>query len=202
MVWVELPTGIEPHHQQESDFMGRISTAFRAFFRALFQAEAAAQIEQVLAGKAIPASAPVVEQPPAPKPAAAPKPPAQTDALTLLAALQREARLIDFLQEDLSGYSDDQIGAAVREVQRDSQKVIERFFALRPVLSGDEGATVDVPANFDAGKYRLTGKVSGAAPYRGTLQHHGWEATKCELPSYTGSAAAAKTIAPAEVEIG
>ena len=58
----------------------------------------------------------------------------------MLAALQRESRLVDFLQEDFSGYSDDQIGAAVREVQRDSQKVIEHFFALRPIVAAEEGA--------------------------------------------------------------
>ncbi len=182
--------------------MGRISTAFRAFFRALSHADAAARIEEVLSGKALPAAKPEAAPAPAPKPVVTPKPPAQSDAVTLLAALQREARLIDFLQEDLSGYSDDQIGAAVREVQRSSHQVLERFFALQPVLRGEEGSPVDVPANFDPGKYRLTGKVSAAAPQRGTLQHHGWEATKCELPSYTGSAASAKIICPAEVEIG
>lgn len=183
--------------------MGQISTAFRAFFKAIFDAQAARQIEFALSGKALPAPQPV-ETPaaPPPKPVAAPKPPAQSEALTLLAALQREARLIDFLQEDLSGYADEQIGAAVREVQRDSQKVIARFFSLRPILTADEGAPVDVSADLDPGKYRLTGKVSGSPPHRGTLQHHGWEATKCELPSYTGSAAAAKVVAPAEVEIG
>lgn len=184
--------------------MGRIVIAFQAFFRALFNAQVAARMADVLAGKEAPpaiAQAPVVTAP-TPKPAPAPKVPSQSEALTLLAALQREARLIDFLQEDLSGYADEQIGAAVREVQRDSQKTLERFFSLRPVLSAEEGAAVDVPAGFDAGKYRLTGNVSGAAPQRGTLQHHGWEATKCDLPSYTGSPAAAKTIAPAEVEIG
>ena len=131
----------------------------------------------------------------------APKPPTQSEALTLLATLQREARLVDFLQEDLAGYSDEQIGAAVREVQRDSGQVIQRLFALRPILAEEEGGTVDLPAEFDAGRFRLTGKVAGSGPYRGVVQHHGWEATKCELPSYTGSPAAAKTIAPAEVEI-
>lgn len=185
--------------------MGQISTAFRAFFKALFDADAAQKMDAVLAGKTLPAAAPTaapaVAAPP-PKSPPPPKPPAQSEALTLLSALQREARLIDFLQEDLSGYADDQIGAAVREVQRDSQKVVERFFALRAILPAEEGATVDVPAEFDPGKYRLTGKLSGTPPHSGTLQHHGWEATKCELPNYTGSTAAAKTIAPAEVEIG
>lgn len=182
-------------------FMGRMVIAFQAFFRALFDAQVAERIADVLSGKEAPPAIPQTPVTPTPKPAPVPKTPSQSEALTLLAALQREARLIDFLQEDLSGYADEQIGAAVREVQRDSQKTLERFFSLKPVLSVEEGAAVDVPAGFDAGKYRLTGNVSGGAPHRGTLQHHGWEATKCDLPSYTGSPAAAKTIAPAEVEI-
>jgi hypothetical protein len=179
--------------------MHRLIIAFQAFFRALFNGDAARRIEQALAGERAPA--PVSATPP-PKPAPpAPKPPAQSDAITLLAALQREARLVDFLQEDLAGYSDEQIGAAVREVQRDSGKVLERIFALRAIVPDGEGSPVDLPADFDAGRYRLTGKVGGAGPYHGIVQHHGWEATKIELPSYTGSPSAAKTIAPAEVEI-
>src|SRR5262249_1999438 len=118
-------------------FMGRISTAFRAFFAALFHAEVADRLALALAGQTLPEPvvAPTV---PALKPLAAPKPLAQSEAITLLAALQREARLVDFLQEDLSGYADEQIGAAVREVQRDSQKVLERYFHLQPILSAAE----------------------------------------------------------------
>lgn len=179
--------------------MGRITTAFRAFFRALANADAAARIDQALTGKILPAPSVPATQVPAPEPA--PKPPAQSEALTLLAALQREARLLDFLQEDLTGYADEQIGAAVREVQRDSAKVLNRLFAFRPVLAVEEGSPIDLPADFDAGRFRLTGNVAGSGPYRGTVQHHGWEAAKCELPRYTGSPAAARTVAPAEVEI-
>lgn len=184
--------------------MGRISTAFRAFFRALSDAGAAEQFEHVLLGKTLPAPVSPALPPatPAPSPPPVAKTPVQSAALTLLATLQREARLIDFLQEDLTAYSDEQIGSAVREVQRDSAKVLNRLFDFKPILSEAEGSTIDLPAGFDAGRYRLTGQVSGSGPYRGTVQHHGWEATRCELPSYTGSPAAAQTVAPAEVEVG
>src|SRR5437867_4767902 len=55
------------------------------------------------------------------EPAAAPAPPsppakAEPDdgaALRLLATLQQEGRLVDFLEEDIGPYSDEQIGAAV-----------------------------------------------------------------------------------------
>ncbi len=183
--------------------MGRLITAFRSFFRALFDQTVAEQIERVLSGASLPAP-PVAERPAAPAspPPPKPKPPAPSDALVLLAALQREARLLDFLKEDLSGYADEQIGAAVREVHRDSAKVLDRFFALRPILSAPEESPVDLPADYDAARFRLSGKVAGAGPTHGTLRHHGWEAGKCEIPTYTGSADSVKIIAPAEIEIG
>ncbi len=124
----------------------------------------------------------------------------QNPAVTLLAALQREARLIDFLQEDLAGYADEQIGSAVRDVHRDSRKVLDRLFGLRPIVAGDEGSSVEIASLSDPGKFRLTGKGAGGSPQRGTLQHHGWEAARCELPQYTGSATGAMVIAPAEIE--
>lgn len=185
--------------------MGRVSTAFRAFFGSLFHGETAARVAQALQVDSLPAPTPA----PAPKPVEIkrpePKKPTQSEAITLLATLQREARLVDFLKEDLSGYADEQVGAAVRAIQRDSAQVLDRFFALQPVVADAEGARVNVPAGFDAARFRLTGKVTGKvageAPFTGTLQHHGWEATKCELPQFTGSDSAAKTVAPAEVEL-
>ena len=192
--------------------MGRVSTAFRAFFGSLFNGDTATRVSQALSAKGLlalvsdiarhaPISQPV-EVAKKPAPPAEPKKPTQSEAITLLATLQREARLVDFLQEDLSGYADEQVGAAVRAIQRDSAKVLDRFFALQPVVADEEGAKVNVPAGFDAARYRLTGKVIGEPPFNGTLQHHGWEATKCELPQFMGSDSAAKTIAPAEVEVG
>lgn len=185
--------------------MGRLAAAFRVFFKTLFDAGVAAQVEQVLTGKGLPgpaAAAPklAAEKPAPPKPVEPPKP-TQNPAVTLLAALQREARLIDFLKEDLSAYSDDQIGAAVREVQRDSAKVLDRLFGLQAILTEDEGATIEIPVGFDAGRYRLSGQVTGAGPYRGALRHHGWEVTRCDLPTFTGSTTAANTVAAAEVEV-
>jgi hypothetical protein len=182
--------------------MGRLITAFRIFFRALFNQPVAEQVERILSGTNLPAPPAAVEKPAAPVSPPPPKPSSPSDALVLLAALQREARLLDFLKEDLSGYADEQIGAAVREVHRDSAKVLDRFFALKPILAAPEESPVDLPADYDAARFRLSGKVAGAGPYHGTLRHHGWEAGKCEIPTYTGSPGGAKVVAPAEVEIG
>jgi hypothetical protein len=141
--------------------------------------------------------APKPEPPKRPKP----EPPARSEAITLLAALQREARFVDFIQEPLGAYSDAQIGAAARDVHRDCGAVLERMFALQPIVDREEGAEIEVPAGFDPGRYRLTGNVAGEPPFRGPLVHHGWEATRCELPAWSGSKTSARVVAPAEVEL-
>ncbi len=182
--------------------MGRVSTAFRAFFGALFDGPTAERLQGALSGAAPAVLPPPTTAPPKPPTPVEPPKPKQSEAITLLATLQRESRLVDFLKEDLTGYADDQIGAAVREIQRDAGKTLDRLFSLRPIVTDPEGAAIDVKAGFDAGRYRLTGSIGHQGPYRGALRHHGWEATQCLLPTYTGSDAAATTIAPAEVEVG
>lgn len=180
----------------------RIWTAIKVFFAALFHEERAEQFAAILKGEpverpAVPEAKPKAAAKPKPKP----KPPARNDALTLLATLQREARLVDFLQESLEGYSDAQIGAAARDVHRDCGKVLQRLFAVAPLSGEEEGAEVEVPAGFDPGRYRLVGALSGDPPYRGRLVHRGWEATQCRLPEWTGSQSAARVVAPVEVEL-
>ena len=178
----------------------RIVLAFRVFFRTLFNAAIAGQVARIFDIGA-PAAEPAPALAPPPKKPPAPKPPLRREAITLLAALQREARLVDFVQEPLAGYSDAQIGAAVRDIHRDCGTLFERIFALRPVVKEQEGADVEIPAGFDPNRWRLTGHVAGEPPFRGRLVHPGWEATICELPTWSGSAAAARVVAPAEVEL-
>ena len=115
--------------------------------------------------------------------------------------MQREARFVDFIQEPLTGYSDAQIGAAARDVHRDCGVVIKRLFALKPAVDQEENAEIDIPAGFDPTRWRLTGNVAGEPPFHGRLVHPGWEATVCEVPTWSGSAASAKIVAPAEVEL-
>ena len=174
----------------------RFCVAFRAFFRALFDAAIARRIEAVLdEGESAP--------PDQPRPPVAQEPakPSRSEAITLLATLQREARLLDFLRESLDGYNDAQIGAAVRDIHRDAAATIERMFAIEAVVDGEEGRAIEVPAGFDAGCYRLTGNVTGEPPFQGTVVHHGWRTTKCELPAWSGGTSAADIVAPAEVEL-
>lgn len=177
--------------------MGRLGLAFKLFFRVLSDPALADRVRPLMDGAAAPAAAPA---PTAPVVAAPPKP-ARSEALTLLSVLQREARLVDFLKEDISSYADAQIGAAVRDVHRDAGAALERLFALRPVLDQPEGSDVAIPANSDGSRLRLVGNLGGTPPPRGRLQHAGWQATKVDVPQFTGTADAARIIAPAEVEI-
>lgn len=175
--------------------MRRIWVAIQAFFRVLFNSQVAADVERLLQG--VPAPVPVVpvaEDRPVPRPA-------RSEALTLLASLQRESRFVDFIQEPIESYSDAQIGAAVRDVHRHAHGVLQRMFALEPLLAESEGADMEVPMGFDPEAYRLTGNVTGEPPYRGRLAHAGWKATRCELPQWNGRETAARVVAPAEVEL-
>ena len=184
----------------------RLLLAWKAFWYVLFDRKLADRVDQAFKGQLVPAALPApepvkpakVEKPREPPP---PPKPARSEALTLLATLQREARLIDFLKEPIAGYADAQVGAAVRDIHRDCGKVLDRLFALQPVLGDAEGASVEVPKGFDAGRYRLVGNVTGEPPFRGTLTHHGWQATKVEVPAWTGGAESAHVVAPAEVEL-
>ena len=129
-------------------------------------------------------------------------PPEKTHAsgLAVLGLLQREGRLIDFLQEDVASYSDAEIGAAARVVHAGSRKVLNQYVKLEPVLADTEGATVTVPAGFNAERIRLTGNVAGQPPFRGSLKHHGWVATAVTFPALS-STLDPRIIAPAEVEL-
>jgi hypothetical protein len=182
--------------------MRRILLAFRVFFLTLFNGAVAGRVAEIFnrAAAPEPVAAPQPKPQPAPKPPKE-KPPARSEAITLLAALQREARFVDFIQESLAGYTDAQIGAAARDVHRCCGALLDRMFALRPAVKEEENSEVEVADGFDPSRWRLTGNVTGQPPFRGRLVHPGWEATACELPTWSGSASAARIVAPAEVEL-
>lgn len=201
----EFPTKAESGRSS----MGRFFIAMKAFFRVLGGGIGADQIDAVLRGEparlaAPPESATIPGSPKTVKPSSSkPEParPARSDAVTLLATLQREARLIDLVQESLDGYSDAQVGAAARDVLRNCRKVLDQSFAIQPIRSEPEGTPVDVAQGYDPGVYRLTGNVSGDGPFRGSVVHHGWKIGHCQLPTWTGSREAAEVVAAVEVEI-
>lgn len=138
-----------------------------------------------------------------PKPPIAPPLPTKPTpdaAVQLLALLQREGRLVDFLREDLQPYDDAQIGAAVRSIHQGCRQVLADHITLEPVLAQREGEEITIPQDFDPSAIRLTGNVSGDPPFRGTVRHPGWRATQVKLPAQP-SGQDPKIVAPAEVEI-
>src|SRR5688572_5815157 len=149
-----------------------------------------------LAAKVVALEAPAVIE----KPVEPPPEKSHAAGLAVLALLQREGRLIDFLREDVSAFTDADIGAAARVVHAGSRKVVDQYLTLEPVLKEEEGATVTVPAGFNAERIRLTGNVAGQPPFRGALKHHGWVATSIRLPAVS-TALDPRVIAPAEVEL-
>jgi hypothetical protein len=186
-------------------FWSRLSLAFGAFFKTVGDAEFAArlrddQIGPIAAPAPAPAPAPAAPAP-TPAPTAAPLRVATPDAaLQLLSLLQREARLIDFANENITVYSDADIGAAARVVHEGCARVLREHFTIEPVRGELEGARVTLPEGFDAASVRLTGNVVGKAPFTGTLSHRGWRASKVSLPQLADKHDAS-IIAPAEVEL-
>jgi hypothetical protein len=194
----------------------RFVLAFSCFFRLLFgqklHPDAAAYLPE--SAKALPepvkVEPPKVEPKPQPKVEPKPEPrPVDTKkvgehhkdgALALLALLQREGRLVDFLREGLDGHDDAAIGAAARDVHRGCKKALDDHFTFEPMMPGAEEDRVTVPKGFDPAEIRLVGEARGEPPFKGTLRHHGWRATGAKLPGLA-EGVDRSVIAPAEVEL-
>ena len=178
--------------------LSRISLAFGTFFSILSDGQFAARVQALRSGeqRAEP-SAPA----PAPKPVVVPFREAAPDgALQLLGLLQREARFIDFIQEDVAAYADADIGAAVRVVHEGCRKVLHDNFTISPVRDEAEGSRITLPAGFDAAAIRVTGNVVGQPPFHGSITHRGWRVVDTRLPRLSGSHQL-NIVAPAEVEL-
>ena len=205
--------------QAHPPLLSRLSLALVSFFAILSKPGFAADVERLreqgwpaaAPAPVPPAPAPVVAPvavpvaPPAPAPSAPPAPVApqlapETVALQLLGLLQREARFIDFVEEDIQSYGDADIGAAARIVHEGCRKALREHVTLAPVRGEPEGSRVTLPAGFDAAAVRLSGHVVGEAPFSGTLGHRGWRATEIRLPRLA-EGHDARILAQAEVEL-
>ena len=183
--------------------MSRIALAVSSFFAIVGNPTFAADVSRLRAEGGWPKAA-------TPTPASVPTPPApapsvlqlapDTAALQLLGLLQREARFVDFIEEDIASYSDSEIGAASRVVHEGCRKVLREHFTLTPVRSESEGQRLTLPVGFDAAANRITGNVVGQAPCTGTLAHRGWRASATRLPQLAPGHDAS-VLAQAEVEL-
>jgi hypothetical protein len=174
--------------------LNRIVIAFRSFFQLLFSGNLSdgTLADLRLSRREITPAKPAAKL--VPPPAAR----VSDGALQLLAILQRDSRLVDFLMEDISGYSDDQVGAAVRELHDQCRDALARYVSLTPVIDGVEGTFAKAPG--EAAAVKFVGNVPAKPPAGGTLRHKGWKATKIDLPALAAKQDAA-IIAPAEIEI-
>lgn len=157
--------------------MNRLVLALRVFWKALTDPAVAARVESAL-----------VQAPPGPD-------------LRVLAVLQRDGRLVDFLLEDIDGYADHDIGAAVRDIHRGCRKALRDYLAFEPVLPGAEESPVTIYPDFDPAAVRLIGNVTGSPPFQGTLKHHGWRVKGAHLPAAPATKDGVVIVAPAEVEV-
>jgi hypothetical protein len=162
-----------------------------------------ARVQALLAGAEVkPLPPPAAAAPPRPSaPSVPPPPPKPSGApLRMLALLQAESRLVDFLMEDVQEYTDAQIGQAVREVHKKARAALIQHAVIEPVLGGSEGDTTVVPKGFDPSVIRVVGNISGEPPFRGEINHVGWRVKELKLaPPPEG--ADEFVLQPAEVQI-
>jgi hypothetical protein len=198
-------------------FFTRLWFAWACFFRVLFDGPFAARAWAASRAPELPAP----KEAPAPDPAAKPaqaRPvklqdapaavaalastvgPQPLKALQLLAILQREGRLVDFLQQDITSFPDADVGAAARVVHDGCRKALRAHATIEPVRAEEEGARVVLQAGFTPDEVKLTGAVGGQPPYAGVLRHRGWRATRLDLPQAMAGHDA-RVLAPAEVEL-
>ena len=176
-------------------FSARVSYALRCFFSILFSGVIPQEIARQLGATSGEAGPPG-------KPKTTDKSPDESfdRAVQMLALLQRDGRLIDFLAEDVSPYPDSQLGAAVRTVHASCRQALDRYVKLEPVISSDEDQPVTVATGFDPAAVKLIGNVFGEPPIRGLLRHRGWRVREVSLPSLP-QGTGRQIVAPAEVEV-
>lgn len=174
----------------------RLWLAWVAWLRILLDGAFAARV--LAARDAAPAAAEPLPPPPAAEPL--PDAPDPASALVLLGLLQREGRLVDFLQQDITAFSDPDVGAAARVIHEGCRRALRGHLEFAPIRTEPEGEPVTLEAGFDPASAKLTGAVKGSAPYRGVLRHRGWRAARVSLPRPVGNGDAT-ILAPAEVEL-
>jgi len=172
--------------------LGRIWLAIRSFFSILFSgslpedALTTLGLSRRVTPKAQTASTPAGLRP-------------SDGALQMLSILQRDARLIDFVMEDIVAYTDEQVGAAVRGLHDQARESLARYVKLEPVIDGVEG-TFTKPAVSDAAAVKFVGNVPAGKPSGGLLRHKGWRAGRIDLPPLNPRQDSS-ILAPAEIEM-
>lgn len=179
----------------QPSFLTRLALALRACWRILADSEFAGNVLRLERGEPMPSSL-VGEQP---RPASL-RETSPESALQLLTLLQQEGRFVDFLEENVTAYSDTEIGGAARVVHEGCRKVVRDYLQIEPVRIEAEGARLTLAVGFDTAAVRLTGNVVGQPPFTGTLMHRGWRVAQIKLPKLA-EGHDVRVLAPAEVEL-
>lgn len=179
----------------QPNFPSRLALALRACWRILANGEFAGRALRLEQGE-LASAVPVSEQP---KPAAL-RETLPESALQLLSLLQQEGRFVDFLEENVTAYSDAEIGGAARVVHEGCRKVVRDYLRIEPVRTEAEGERLTLAAGFDPATVRLTGNVVGQPPFSGTLMHRGWRVAEIKLPKLA-EGHDVRVLTPAEVEL-
>jgi hypothetical protein len=177
--------------------LGRCWLAWQCAVRVLSDERFASRVAELHSGApddvlppTLPASSPAM---PAPAPA-----PSASGALQLLSLLQREGRLLDFVEQEVTGFSDAEIAAAARVVHEGCRRALHAHGRVVSVRSEPEGAQLTLErAREDV---KLVGNVAGSAPFRGVLRHRGWRVEDLTLPTLLGGRDAS-LVAQAELEL-
>ncbi len=121
-------------------------------------------------------------------------------AVYTLALLQREGRLVDFLLEDIENYSNEQIGAAVRQIHRNCRSVLSKYFSIQHIMSDKEGESISIANDYDPLTIKLLGNVQDSFPQKGQVKHQGWKADAVSFPEFSGQRNPL-VVQPSEIEI-
>jgi len=115
-----------------------------------------------------------------------------------LSLLQREGRFLDFVEQDVTAFTDADIGAAARLVHEGCRRAVHAHARVVSVRSETEGTQLTLEqASADV---KLVGNLAGSAPFRGVLRHRGWRVEDLTLPTLIGTRDP-KLVAAAELEL-
>lgn len=184
-------------NDSQPGFFARLTLALRVFGRILGDGGFACHVLRLDRGESSAVSAPSLVEPPKPTSLRETLP---ESALQLLALLQQEGRFVDFLEENVTAYSDAEIGGAARVVHEGCRKALRDYLQIEPIRSEQEGSRLTLAAGFDPATVRLTGNVVGQPPFTGTLMHRGWQVAQITLPKLA-EGHDVRILAPAEVEL-
>ena len=106
----------------------------------------------------------------------------------LLSLMQKEARFLDFVQEEIEELPDAQVGAVCKRIHKDLKKLFKDFLKIEPVFDSRENETVSIAEGFEPSEIQLSGEIDKKPPFKGILKHKGWMVDSLNLPKRSASA--------------